>query len=193
MLGKVITEELNVNKLEAGSVCVLQDVGVLEIVTIQHINPKGNWVVTGADFDNHDVPAAAALCRIVVIDSRGVYPLKFNQWKNAIRNKEVNSGDDVEFELIPAKFKEGKYIATCNECTAQFLGAKRQPTCQECCKKDVTARIVVKKKVKPKKPGIKSDDEIKALALTSFQMGMKCDNATLDPEKRFMTWLEKQF
>jgi hypothetical protein len=193
MEGCVITEELNTEKLEAGVICVLKnDENTLRICTIQHIDPSGHWVVTGADFENYPVPLKAELCRLVVITDRGIYPLKFNQWKKAIQNKEVGTEKRVSFELIPAVFKEGKYVKDCRECTAQFLGNRSQTECKECCDKDVTAKIIINKSIKPKRPRVKSVIDIKALALTSFQMGSPTPKSE-DEIKTFNKWLDKQF
>ena len=189
MTGLVKTEELNINDLEAGSVAVLYDKDRLEIVTIQHINQDGNWVVMGQGFEDYSIPASSQLCRLVIISDTGTYPLKYNQWSNSIRGKEVNSDTPVVFELVPQKFKEGKHVKVCSSCTAQFLGTRSQSDCKVCCTANPTAKILVNKKpVKPKRPRIKSTEEQKALALTSFQMG----NRSTD-QKKFMTWLDKQF
>ena len=192
MEGFVITEELNTNSLEAGVICVLKDKGMLQLCTIQHIDPSGHWVVMGAGFDNYAVPLDAQLCKLVVITDSRVFPLKFNQWKKAIQNKEVETDRLVSFELIPAVFKEGKYIKDCRECTAQFLGNRSQTECKECCDKDVTAKIIINKSIKPKRPRVKSVIDIKALALTSFQMGSLTPKSA-DEIKTFNKWLDKQF
>jgi hypothetical protein len=193
MNGHVRTEELNTNKLEAGAVVVLFDKERIEIVTIQHINPAGEWIVMGQGFEDYAVPHRAELCRLVIVTTSGTYPLKFNQWTNAIKSKEVNDNRPVQFELIPQKFKYGKYIRVCQTCTAQFMGGRSQPACETCCTKNVTAQITVKKKsVITKRPRIKSTVEIKALALTSFQMGSSKPHTT-DEIKTFNKWLDKQF
>jgi hypothetical protein len=192
MTGTVITEELNSNRLEAGAIVVLKDKESLQLCTIQHIDPDGHWVVMGVGFDNYTVPLDAELCKIVVIDDRRVYPLKFNQWAKAIKNKEVGTDAQVEFELVAAKFKEGKHLRVCGTCTAQFLGGRNQPDCLTCSEKNVTARIIINKTIKPKRPRVKSVTEIKALALTAYQMGMRAGHADVKPGT-FNEWLDKQF
>ena len=188
MEGSVITEELNTNKLEAGVIAVLKDKESLNICTIQHIDPSGHWVVMGTGFDNYAIPHSAELCRLVVIADRGIYPLKFNQWAKAIQNSEVDTDKRVNFELVPAVFKEGKYIGTCNECTAQFLGGRNQPECKDCCDKDVTAKILVNKSIKPKRPRMLSPRKNKEIALNAFKHGK--DGMTTED---FIKWLENQF
>jgi len=188
MEGTVITEELNTEKLEAGVICILKDKDALQLCTIQHIDPSGHWVVMGAGFDNYAVPLNAELCKLVVITDSRVYPLKFNQWKKAIVNKEVGTDKRVNFELIPAVFKEGKYVKDCRECTAQFLGNRSQTECKECCAKDVTAKIIINKSIKPKRPHMITEERAREIAVTAHHQGY------LDvPKDRFKVWLDKQF
>jgi len=192
MIGTVIAEELNNNQLEAGVICVLKDRETLQLCTIQHIDPDGHWVVMGVGFDNYTVPIRAELCKLLVLDDRGVYPLKFNQWIKAIQNNEVGTDTQVTFELVSATFKEGKHIRVCGACTAQFLGSRNQPDCLTCSEENVTAKIIINKLVKPKRPRVKSVTEIKALALTAYQMGMRAGHANVKPGT-FNEWLDKQF
>lgn len=188
MVGRVRTEELNINALESGVVAVLETKHGLNIVTLNHITKDGEWVVMGKSFD-YTVTPEDKLCKLVVLTDTEVYPLKYNQWANAIRNKEVNSETPVTFELVSPKFKEGKYVCTCSECTAQFLGTKNQPTCKVCCEKDKTARILITKSVKPKRPRMVTTQQAKTLAENAWQRGRK-NEMTLD---EFHTWLNKQF
>lgn len=196
MVGHVKTEELNVHSLESGAVVVLQEQDTYQIVTIQHIDPAGQWVVMGNDFDGYAIPVDAKLCKLVIITPDRVYPLKMNQWINSIRNNEVNSSKEVSFDAISPKYKVGKYVHACIECTAHFMGGRSQTMCKKCNDASYTAKIIINKKVKPKRPRVKSTEDIKTLALTSFQMGMK--TADLSPYKEealktFNAWLDKQF
>lgn len=189
MVGKVITEELNINNLEAGVIAVLKEDDSLQIVTIQHIDPNGHWVVMGKEFDNYAVPLKAELCKLMVIDKKGTYPLKFNQWSNAIRNKEVNTDTLVNFELVSPKFKEGKYVRICTDCTAQFIGSRNQASCKVCCAADKTAKIIISKEsVKPKRPRMISHIKAKEIAMKAYEMGQKSHLV-----KDVNAWLEKQF
>jgi hypothetical protein len=188
MEGTIITEELNMFKIEAGTICILKEKELLRLATVQHYSHDEHWVVTGTGFDEYTVPVDAMLCKLVVIADNGVYPLKFNQWKKAIQNGEVSTEKRVNFELIPAQFKEGKYIGTCNECTAQFLGGRNQPECKDCCDKDVTARIIINKSVKTKRPRLMKPEQSKEIALNAFKHGK--DGLS---NVAFVKWLEKQF
>lgn len=189
MVGKVITHELNMNNIEAGVVAVLKDGSELQIVTVQHLDQDGHWVVMGNDTNPLRVPIKAELCKLMVIDESGSYPLKFNQWKNAIRNKEVNTNKPVEFELVSPKFKEGKHVKVCTDCTAHFIGALSQATCKKCCDADYTAKILISKSsVKPKRPRIRSAEEIQALIREGYELG-----ALMTSKADFETWLKNKF
>lgn len=188
MVGKVISEELNVNELQAGVVAVLVDQNRMEIITIKHINQDGDWVIMGQGFDDYAIPLSAQLCRLVIVSNSGTYPLKYNQWSNSIRSKEVNSDDPVTFELVPQKFKEGIHVKVCHTCTAQFMGTKSQSDCMMCCTKNVTAKILINKKVKPKRPRMVSQSQAKELAKQAYDLG-KASHLVKD----FDTWLNKQF
>ena len=185
MKGVIRTEELNINTLGADVVAVLEDKDTLQIVTIKHISFTGDWIVMGEKLDNYAVPTSAKLSKLVIVSNTGTYPLKFNQWAKAIQAKEVNSDKEIEFESISAKFKEGKYINTCSECSAQFLGAKKQPTCEICCKKIVTAKVI---NVKPKRPRLISLKIAKEIAINAYLKGKNLLSRT-DFEK----WLKNQF
>jgi len=188
MVGQVKTEELNVKELEAGSIAVLFEKNRMEIITIKHIDPAGDWVVMGQGFDDYTVPINAQLCRLVVIGDSGSYPLKYNQWSNSIRSKEVNSDEFIEFELVPQKFKEGKHIRVCDTCTAQFLAARSQTDCKKCCTENCTAKILINKTVKPRRPRILTSQQIKEIALNAYKHGKD----GLDTAE-FIKWLENQF
>jgi hypothetical protein len=193
MEGYLRTEELNNNELEAGKIVVYRREHIVEICTVMHINPEGVWVITGQTFADLAVPVAAELCKLVILTDSNAYPLKFSQWDKAIKNGEVNSDEKVIFKTIPSdKFKEGKYIRVCDVCTANFMASKTQYQCRNCNDADVTAQISKVKEVKTKRPRMKSTIEIKALALTSFQMGSSTPKSTEDL-KVFNVWLDKQF
>lgn len=187
MVGKVITEELNNNLLQSGSVVVIKDHSLLEICTILHIAPSGQWVVLGQSFDTMEVSARMALCKLVVANETGVYPLKFNQWDKAIKNGEVDSDKEATFELIHPKFNTGTHIKVCQECEAQYMGARRQQVCMNCNSKDITAKIIPSKQVRPKRPRMTKPANIQALLATAYEMGKDGKNAT-----QFNKWLQKQ-
>jgi len=187
--GSIITQEYNMLKIDAGMICVLREQNVLRIVTVQHYSHNDRWVVTGETFTDYEIPLDAMLCKLVIVDEKGTYPLKLNQWKKAIKNKEVNSPQKLSFELIPTIFKTGKSINTCNECTAQFLGGRNQSICQSCCDEDVVARIVISNQlIKPKRPRILTVAKVREIAKASYDRGER-----YMPKDEFLTWLDKQF
>ena len=192
MVGYVTTHELNNNDLESGSVVVLEREDTLEICTLQHMTKDGDWIIMGQTVDNYKVGAADKLCKLIIQAPTNYlwYPLKFNQWSNAIRNGEVNSKKNVEFMLVPVdKFKGGKHVKECSICDAAFMGAGYQTQCKSCCEKEVTAKILISKTVKPKRPRLVKDAfDPRAIAVQAYEMGKKGKNA-----KQFIAWLDKQF
>ena len=186
MKGQVRTDELNMKSIYAGTVAILNNKNTFEIVTVQHIDSDGNWVVMGNQPDAYKVPIEAQLCRLVVTDASGTYPLKFNQWANAIRGKEINSDKIVEFELVPAKFKDGKHIRVCDTCTAHFLASRTQGTCKTCCNLDVTAKILINKTVKQEEPQMISLSQARRFAILAYGLGK-----TGSSSDYFDEWLEK--
>jgi hypothetical protein len=190
MVGKVTTVELNNNLLESGSVVVIKDHSLLEICTVLHIAPSGQWIVLGQSFDTMEVGVRTALCKLVVANENGTYPLKFNQWDKAIKNGEVDSSKEITFELVSPKFNSGKYMKTCQGCQANYMGARAQNICKVCTAEDITAKIIITKVVKPKRPRMKQDKSLtitQAMLTTAYEMGKDGKNAT-----QFNKWLQKQ-
>jgi len=188
MVGKVATVELNNNLLQAGAVVVIKNHALLEICTVLHVDQSGQWVIMGQSFDTMSVGARDMLCKLVVTHEDGIYPLKFNQWDKAIKNREVDSTKEVTFELNAPKYKPGKYMKTCGSCEYHYMGARQQNICQKCNSKDVTAQIIITKQAKPKRPRMaKPTISMQALLATAYEMGKDGKNAT-----QFNKWLQKQ-
>jgi len=188
MTGKVITVELNNNLLESGAIVVIKNASLLEICTVLHIDQAGQWVVMGQSFDMMSIGARDELCKLIVASDDKVYPLKFNQWDKAIKNSEVNSSKEVTFELVSQKFNPGKYLKNCSDCTTNYMGARNQLICKNCSDKDVTAKIIIGKQIKPKRPRIiRQQSDMQMLLATAYEMGKEGKNAT-----QFNKWLQKQ-
>jgi hypothetical protein len=182
---------LDVKTIEAGAIAVLGNMGeAVGIVTVDHINSQGNWVVAG-DWAGALCPTMR-LCTLVVRDEDGKeYPLKFNQWKKSIKAGEVNTDKVVTFKLKPAKFVPGHYMKECSICTSQFLAHKRQPVCEECCNKNVSAQIILTKKepkqaTKVKRKRMMNPSTTKLIALEAYKKGVN-GVSYKDMEK----WLDK--
>jgi len=184
MKGLVKIEVINTKNICTGTVAVLNDKNSFEIVTVQHINKNGNWVVMGDRPDSFEI-TDAPLCRLVVESSSKTYPLKYNQWSNAIRNNEINSGKEVDFELIPIKFKEGKHVTVCDICTAHFLGSRSQYICKTCCNENVTAKILINKSVKQESLQTITVCKAQELIILAYNLGK-----TGTSSEKFDNWLK---
>jgi len=194
MVGKVITSRLDNMDLDSGSIVVLERAGSLEICTMQHRDMDGNWVVIGQVSDNHTICDNDRLCKLSIESAGTIYPLKFNQWNNAIKYGEVNMDKPVTFELVPVrKFITGKSVKRCISCDRVYMGAENQRDCKPCCEKEVTAKIILTKIVKPKRPRLVKEAYKEAvnpttIATQAYEMGKAGKTA-----KQFITWLDKQF
>lgn len=183
MQGNVITQPLRVNTIEAGTIAVLkskpvnQEEEILGMVTVDHINSEGHWSVSGQY--SGTLKPYMTLCTLHVLDhlSNRTHPLKFNQWKKSIKSGEVDTDKVVTFKLNPARFVTGHYMNECSTCTSQFLGHKRQPVCEDCCNKNVTAQIILTKKepkqaTKVKRKRMISSSTTKLIALEAYKKGV---------------------
>lgn len=177
MEGEVRLKPVDVKTIEAGTIAVLGNLGkAVGIVTVEHMDPDGRWVVAG-DWTGALCPTMK-LCTLVVRDGNAKqYPLKFNQWKKSIKSGEVNTDKVVTFKLNPARFVSGNYMNECSLCTSQFIGHKRQPVCEDCCNKNVTAQIILTKKepkqaTKVKRKRIMNSSTTKLIAMEAYKKGV---------------------
>lgn len=187
MTGIIITDELNMRYLEAGAIAVMACGDDLQIVTVKHIDPNADWVVMTDAMIDVKVSIEARLCKLMVVSPNGTYPLKFNQWANAIRNKEVDTAKQVAFELAIPKFKHGHHVQVCSYCNSHFLGAIRQPICSHCNDDNKTARIIISKAPIIRRPRLITPIVIHDIATQAYHLG----KTTMTPSE-FHTWLEKQ-
>jgi hypothetical protein len=191
MVGHVKTYAMDINSIEAGSIAVIRGTGLLDICTVQHLDPNGSWVVEGQHYSGPLTPEMT-LCTLVVMSADNQYPLKFNQWKKSIKADEVDSEKEVTFEVNSAKFVEGHYSNTCSLCHSSFMAHKRQPVCKSCCDENTHAKILISKKVKPaklKRPRLLSQDKAKTIARAAYTKGA-FGNMT---SETFEKWLDNQF
>ena len=178
MQGSVLTKPINVKDADAGTLgvlCIGEE--VRGIVVVDHINRDGILAVTG-DYAGVMEPDMS-LSTLVVLEhvSNQEYPLKFNQWKKSIKSSEVNSDKVVTFKLNPARFVSGNYMNECSLCTSQFIGHKRQPVCEDCCNKNVTAQIILTKKepkqaTKVKRKRMINPSTTKLIAMEAYKKGV---------------------
>lgn len=191
MNGIIITKA--VNHIEPGTVGILlNEKKILDIITVMEINDNG-IVIAGAEY-NGICTSEMHICKLMVehVKDRHLFPLKFNQWRNAINANEVNTGKTVEFRLNHLLFKKGNNLRVCTDCNKCFMGNRYQDLCQDCCKKYVSAQTILTKE-NPKqvvnaklKTGINSSTT-KLIAIEAYKKGLKGESY-----KSVTKWLEKQ-
>jgi hypothetical protein len=129
---------------------------IIDLVVTDHITAQGNWSVRG-DLYNQVMKDDMYLARLYIKSEEGeVHPLKFNQWKSAIKSKLINSSTQVTYELLPSTFSEGYYLKLCVHCGGHFNGSKKQQDCQPCSKINRVAKLSTE--VIIKRPRIKGDE-----------------------------------
>lgn len=192
MVGHVKTFALNPESVEAGTIAILRGADIMDVCTVEHLDPGGSWVVNSSSYSGPMLPDMV-LCKLVVMSDDAQYPLKFNQWKKSIKAGEVDNDEvTVQFEVVPAKFVQGHYMQTCSICHASFMAHKRQPICENCCKTNSSAKILVsnkKPKPKPKRPRLVHPAKAKDIAIQAYNKGAlnQCNPTELGE------WLDKQF
>jgi hypothetical protein len=182
MVGKVISVEFQEAPV-AGSVVVLMDpdyTAPIGICTVMHMTSAGNFYLEGKEFSG-EVEDVSRLRLLGVVRSTDksyeVFPLKFNQWEKSIRNKEVNNPlKPVDFTLTFPPFFKGNYRRECVECSGDFIGDKRQPLCEECCRRNPIAKIILTKTKskfpdKPKAPKTINVNLVELLCREAYKLG----------------------
>ena len=133
---------------------------VVDVVSTDHLTLSGDWYVVGDKFSGV-MEDDMFLAHPYFKSEEGLYPLKDNQWKPAIKAKEINSEVEVTCVIDPSPFKTGYFNRMCRDCGCHFTGSKSQNTCEQCSEKLRTARIVSSKApIKPKRPRIRKYDTI---------------------------------
>jgi hypothetical protein len=187
--GYVVTKSLNQTYLESGSIAVVNTSNGLEVCTLLHTSPDGNWVVETEKASAVEIDTNEKFYSLIINSSDDTYPLKLNQWKKSIANGEVNNPHKaVYFEVLAKKFKSGKYVNTCSDCYGHFMGGKTQPICEKCNEKTTSAKIIINKNtVKTKRRRLPTPTFVKELAMLSYEKG-----SSGVPYKDFRKWLESK-
>jgi hypothetical protein len=142
--GQLITEPISTSLLEAGTVCLVEKDSKYQRITIEHIDPDGDWYVEG-DYTGK-ISKLRTLSRISILTKEQAYPIALKEWKKIIKRGLL--GENVEAILKPFKFKEGLNIQVCSECASHFEASKSQPFCKTCCLEMATAILKPIKKSK---------------------------------------------
>jgi hypothetical protein len=167
--GVLILKPLDRNSITAGTMGVVDSAAGLDIVTVEHITQEGYWWVDGTVVTG-ELSAETSLNKIVVLSGEKTYPLKFIHWKKVIKNNLLEDRGVYTFEILPLKFRKGKYSRECIECHAWFTAAKSQHTCQECCHENSYALL---KDTVSNKTAMKNFklEEVKKIAVQSYELG----------------------
>ena len=167
--GVLILKALKDKNIFSGAMGVVDTEAGLDIVTVEHITEDGTWWVDG-DLITGELSPETSLNNIMILAGEKTYPLKFAHWKKVIKNNLLEHKGVYEFEILPLKFRKGKYSRECIECNAWFIGSNSQSICQQCCFEysyallnDTPNNEVNKKLFKLR--------EVKDLAQQSFDLG----------------------
>lgn len=182
MVGNVIAVEFQETPC-AGSVVVLMDEdykSAIGVCTVMHMTASGNFYLEGDHFKG-EVEDEHCLRLLAVAHSTKtsyqVFPLKFNQWSKAIKNNEVNNiRKQVDFTLVFPPFFKGNYRRECGDCGGDFIGDKRQPLCEDCCRRNPIAKIILTKEktkvpIKPKAVKTISVSLVELLCREAYKLG----------------------
>jgi len=169
--GVIITEPIHTSSrtcsLEAGTVCLVFRENKYERITLLHMDRVGDWYVEG-DYAGK-ISSFRRLDKLSILTKDNTYPIAINEWKKIIKNNLI--GESVMAELVPFKFKEGKYPQTCTECTSSFLAAKSQPFCRKCCNEMATAIIKTPEQSSiNKRPRLIKASKIKEICMEAYDM-----------------------
>ncbi len=126
----IIAEPINTSELETGTVAMLRVDKEYVCVTLMHMTGEGEWYVEG-DYTGV-VSDTKTLFRLSALADTKSYPIILKDWKKL--SDKINQAERIDFTIFSYKFKEGKNMQTCSDCTGHFYGAKSQPLCQKCCK-----------------------------------------------------------
>jgi hypothetical protein len=183
--GIVVLEPINDKEIMAGTMGIVQRQGNTDIVTVEHVTQEGLWWVDGSLITGELSPETK-LQRITVLSGNNIFPLKFGHWKKVIKNELLNSSGLYDFEIVPVKFKKGKYARECTDCNSHFLAGKTQSLCFDCCNKNASAILTDTLINKRKSQKIYKLDDVKTIAVQSYELGM-----LNYPMHKYEVWLNK--
>ena len=127
------------DQLFAGVTAVIDLEGELNIVQTEHLTPDQEWVVKGDNFITtvsvNDIKSFA------VIDeessTKHQYPVPQKDWKKLLNRLDKT----VDFQIGLIEFHHGNYMQGCKFCKSQFVAAKKQNVCEDCCAEHANAVI----------------------------------------------------
>ena len=164
---------------------VVDNNGILDIVTVEHITMDGFWWVDGSIITG-ELSTETYLNKVTVIANDKKYPLRFGHWKKVIKNRLFEHKGLYNFQIVPEKFRKGKYNKECKQCHAHFTAAKSQGICYDCCCDNAYA--LFKDTVSQVKTMTRryKEQEVKSIAVQSYELGR-----LQYPMTKFDSWLNK--
>lgn len=166
--GVIITEPISTSSLEAGVYWLLNKENKYLIVNLLYLDTNGNWHVE-TDNNIEIVSNVKKFYKLSILTKENTYSIAFSDWKKIIKNNLI--GKSVTVAIIPYKFREGKSVQTCTECTSSFIAARSQPFCKNCCNEMSTA--VLKNNIIPsinKRPRLVSKNIVKDICMETYDM-----------------------
>ena len=169
--GLITLQPLSSSSIESGTIGLVYVNSKAHIVTFEHVNSNGDWYVTGEGLSltlsDHTAYTLATLA-----ENKTSYPIAVSSWRKIIKEDLlfISERSLHDFVITPYKFKEGKSVQTCTECLASFLAARSQPYFRTCCNNMATAQLKDSSTAKPKIPRMKTDMEIRQIAIDAYEL-----------------------
>jgi len=185
--GTIISQPYNRSDLRAGSICVVLIDDIYHRITLLHANEDGDWIADGdyqGVIDQYDT-----LLKICFMNGENVYPIAIKHWTKILSTSMLYDKELHDFVIKPLKFKEGKNIQTCTECSASFKASRSQPLCKDCCAAGSLAYLgsnLSPKTTKVKEPLINLPQVVQLVTL-AYDMGKEGMN-----KEAFIKWIENK-
>jgi len=186
--GTIIAQPYGRLDLRAGSVCVVLIDDIYHRITLLHTNGEGDWIAEG-DY-NGLIDRYDTLLKICFLNGEYVYPIAMKHWTKILKRSMLYDKELHDFIIKPLKFKEGKNMQTCTECSASFKANRSQPLCKDCCTAGSVAYLG--SNLSPKTSKVIKEPQVNLpqvmqLARIAYEMG-KSDKS----EEEFIEWLENK-
>ena len=189
--GKVITEPISTGDIETGTVALFKKNEEYYVITVTHMNTDGDWMVDG-DYKGK-VERERPFFRLSVMTEERTYPIAVRDW-SLLPKEIIVTNSELVFDLIPFRYKGGKSIQTCSECSASFIASVSQPFCRKCCKEMTVARLhkstKKEKKIDNKRPRMFKASRVRQIGLDAYDF-ITSDFVDLDQED-YIKWLDRQ-
>lgn len=183
--GLIILEPIKHKDIVSGTMGIVDSNGILDIVTVEHITQDGFWWVDGSTITG-ELSTETDLNKVTVIANDKKYPLRFGHWKKVIKHRLFEHKGLYNFQIVPLKFRKGKYSKECIECHAHYTAAKSQHICYDCCVANAYALLKDTITTVRKKSKSYTESDVKSIAVQSYELGrLNYSNTKYD------SWLNK--